>query len=59
MPLLQNTLFVPVEKPLLSSFPNRDRQVGTKWSHFVPNLAIGTNKDASAHVAGSSFGPDC
>jgi len=62
--LLQNMPFVPVRKPLLSRFPNRDRQggpgqaTGTKgalWSRLV--TPTGTKGSASAEVAGTPFGP--
>ena len=60
--LLQNRAFVPVGKPLLSRFPNRDYQgglgqaTGTKgaiWSRLV--TPIGTKGSASAEVAGTPF----
>ena len=35
-PLLQKHWFVPVGKPLLSRFPNRERQSGTKGVPFCP-----------------------
>jgi len=41
--LLQNRSFVPVGKSLLSRFPNRDRQSGTKGL-FVSCQATGTNE---------------
>ena len=44
--LLKKRWFVPVGKPLLSRFPNRERQSGTKRGcPFVPGVATGTKED--------------
>ena len=58
--LLQKRWFVPVGKPLLSRFPNRERQSGTKGVPFCPGSGnrdrrgpTGTKGAASAHVAGA------
>ena len=71
MSLLQNIKFVLVGKPLLSRFPNRERQAGTKGVPFCPGSGnrdkkhpfvsvSNTNRDkrcCQRHVPGTPFCP--